>query len=361
MKPPIRDRPLVLIVDDDPLMRMLAVDTLDAVGIDAVEADSGRDGLAAFDDHWPDLVLLDVVMPQMDGFEACRAIRDREGGALTPILMMTGLDDLDAIDQAFESGATDFVTKPINYRLLGRRVNYLLRSRKVLDDLRRTEQWLLHAQQVAKLGYWEWQTDEPVIKISPSAAAMLGFSPRFQHRHVRDLRYLVDAADLPELERKFAIFRTQRRRIEIEVRFRVDQQVRHFSIVADPSYDEATRAWRHLGALQDITERRESEAHIRKLACFDTVTGLPNRQTFVDRIRRHSSASSGAALFCILVTNYRDILNSFGTAAADEYARQITRRITRTPLRGHALGRLSSDMFSLFAADFVHQEAVLEL
>jgi CheY-like chemotaxis protein len=103
--------PLVLVVDDDPGTRMLAAASLRQAGYAIAEAGDGDDGISAFRRLRPDLVLLDVVMPRMDGFIACREIRRSPGGERVPILMMTGLDDLTSIHRAYEVGATDFVLR----------------------------------------------------------------------------------------------------------------------------------------------------------------------------------------------------------------------------------------------------------
>ena len=75
-------------------------------------------------------------MPNMDGFAACRAIRDLPNGATVPIMMVTGGDDLEAVTNAYEAGATDFVSKPINWPILGHRVLYVLRASDAIVRLR---------------------------------------------------------------------------------------------------------------------------------------------------------------------------------------------------------------------------------
>ena len=132
--------PLVLVVDDDPGTRLLAAASLRQAGYDTAEAADGDDGISAFRRLRPDLVLLDVVMPRMDGFIACREIRRLPGGDRVPVLMMTGLDDLSSIHRAYEVGATDFVTKPIQWVILGYRVGYLLRSARAFLDLANSEE-----------------------------------------------------------------------------------------------------------------------------------------------------------------------------------------------------------------------------
>lgn len=119
----------ILIIDDDPIVRLLAAQALRAPDLKTTVAKNGEQGLSIFQESGADAILLDVMMPgKYDGFDVCNVVRKTPAGKHTPILMMTGLEDLESINRAFESGATDFITKPINFALLIHRVRYMLRS-----------------------------------------------------------------------------------------------------------------------------------------------------------------------------------------------------------------------------------------
>ncbi|HWD60712.1 MAG TPA: response regulator [Stellaceae bacterium] len=123
-----RNAATVLVVDDDPVFRSLTRDTLAGTGIAVIEAD---DGLAAAErcrDAAPSLLVVDALMPGMDGFELCRELRGRDPTRQTPILMVTGLQDRDALDRAYEAGATDFIMKPVEWESFQQRVRYMLRN-----------------------------------------------------------------------------------------------------------------------------------------------------------------------------------------------------------------------------------------
>jgi len=120
--------PLILIVDDDFSIRLLMRTSLEKEGFRVVEAEDGLVAVSKFKELQPDAILLDVLMPKLDGFDTCRAIRKLPNGIHTPILMVTGLEDLTSIHHAFDSGATDFITKPINWPVLNYRVKYMLRA-----------------------------------------------------------------------------------------------------------------------------------------------------------------------------------------------------------------------------------------
>src|SRR5688572_15537688 len=123
---------IVLLVDDDPLMRFLTRQTLEQFGLLVEEAENGRQALDLYEKTPPDIVLMDVMMPLMDGFEACQLLRASRGDC-APVIMLTGLEDADSIARAYEVGATDFVVKPINPTVLGHRVRYMMRAGRALD------------------------------------------------------------------------------------------------------------------------------------------------------------------------------------------------------------------------------------
>lgn len=128
----------ILVVDDVAQNRLLVEAHLAAAGYAVTIADGGEAALASFREQAPDLVLLDILMPRMDGFETCRALRGLPGGVETPIVFLTALCDLGTHQAALEAGADDFLTKPINRTELLLRVRSLLRIRHLTRDLAAT-------------------------------------------------------------------------------------------------------------------------------------------------------------------------------------------------------------------------------
>ena len=138
--------PLVLIVDDDRTMRSLLNLAMEEEGYRVVEAENGEQCLSEYTHFQPDLILLDAVMPDLDGFTCCQKIRSLPGGDRLPILMITVLDDRDSVDRAFQAGATDYITKPIHWSVLSQRVRSLLTSKQAWTKLAAVESQL-HQQQ----------------------------------------------------------------------------------------------------------------------------------------------------------------------------------------------------------------------
>ena len=135
MQEPARVKPLVLVVDDDAALQMLARAALEQDGFAVEEATDGAAGIEAFARCRPDIVLLDVNMPKADGFTVCARIRQLAEGANTPVMMMTAAEDVDSIHTAYEAGATDFITKPLNWVLLSYRLRYALRAARTREHL----------------------------------------------------------------------------------------------------------------------------------------------------------------------------------------------------------------------------------
>lgn len=141
------DQPLILVVDDDRSMRSLLNLAMTEEGYGVVEAKDGEQCLSEYMHHQPDMVLLDAVMPGLDGFTCCQRLRSLPGGDRIPILMITVLDDQDSVDHAFAVGATDYVTKPIYWAVLSQRVQRLLAAAQALTQAEQATQQLQSLQQ----------------------------------------------------------------------------------------------------------------------------------------------------------------------------------------------------------------------
>ncbi|MEW6498348.1 MAG: response regulator [Cyanobacteriota bacterium] len=136
MNPPIQpNSPLVLVADDDRTLRALLRLAMEEEGYQVAEANNGENCLSEFARLQPDIVLLDAVMPVMDGFICCQQLRTFPGTEHTPVLMITVLDDQDSVDQAFAAGATDYITKPIHWAVLRQRVARLLAGIQSLQQV----------------------------------------------------------------------------------------------------------------------------------------------------------------------------------------------------------------------------------
>src|SRR5215216_6389436 len=141
---------LILVVDDDPVVCALMRATLQSDGFEVIEASDGIEGCRMCREHRPDLLLVDLMMPRMDGFELCRELRSHPESAFVPIVVATSLDDVPSIARAYDTGATDFIPKPINWLVLNHRVRYILRASRAFEQLRRDQERLIAAKEAAE-------------------------------------------------------------------------------------------------------------------------------------------------------------------------------------------------------------------
>ena len=170
--------PLILTVDDDVTTRGFLRTSLEAAGLTVIEASSGEEAIRLFAQQRPELVLLDVAMPGLDGFATCAALRAMPGGEQVPIVMLTGSDDLPAIVRSYEVGATDFELKSVKWIVLGQRIHYLLRAKSTLDALRASETRLAAAQRIGKIGDWQWEAENGRHHWSDQTNRLLGVARR---------------------------------------------------------------------------------------------------------------------------------------------------------------------------------------
>src|ERR1043166_3817440 len=270
----------LLIVDDDLLIRMLAAESLKAAGFEVTEAGDGAGGLAQMEKCRPDLVLLDVMMPGIDGYEVCRELRRRPELARIPVIMLTGLGDTASIDRAYESGATDFLTKPINATLLTYRVRYALRASRLLEEIDGHRASLANAQRIARLGSWAWRPAAASFECSAQYQQVIGeptLAPGYQwrdvlrHVHPDDAAGVAQAMDaaLAAGEAYNMVYRLVRSDGSERT---VHEQVEVFRNDAGVARVE--------GTTQDITDRAATEERIRQLADYDGLTGLAKRRLF---------------------------------------------------------------------------------
>lgn len=342
----VKSNPRVLIVDDDPAVRLLVRDTLELVGFVVAEAETGAEGLRLFVSFNPDIVLLDVLLPDSDGYALCTNIRHHvPGGELIPIVMITALEDIASINQAYASGATDFITKPIHWTLLTHRLRYMLRVSALSHELAHKERMLKKAQRIAQLGSWELALTDG------------RFSCTEQTRHIFSIpvdtpfsyNNLVNRIHEDDRE-QFSVLIQQAKSgqaFAVEHRVAVDNEtVRtvYQQVEIERSSDGTPGVL--IGTVQDVTQRKQAEERIRYLAYFDQLTGFANRVLFRELVEKALAMAARQHTLCALmlldVDDFKRINDNYGHCAGDAVLREFANRLKQCLRDSDTIARQAS-------------------
>lgn len=357
--------PRILIVDDDPAFRLTFSEVLGSEGFSVVEASNGVEAMQRVQRQRPDLILLDAVMEGIDGFEICRRFKQSPGIADVPILMVTGLDDVESVNRAFEAGATGFTTKPVNYPILIQRMRFVLRASEVEKELRENQARLHAAQRLARLGYWRWDISSGGFDVSDLLANLLGL----------DLSDF--GGDLESYLELIHVDDRQRARSNIEAAIREGQApaVDYRLLCANGDAinvrqdlevrTKATGAGFILGTVQDVTRQREAEEQIRKLAYFDTLTGLASRGYFMqhltDTIKSANRRNEKFALLFLDLDGFKDVNDSLGHDIGDRLLKVVARRLQAVLRDIDFLARLGGDEFCMIVNNVADDYSAAEV
>jgi diguanylate cyclase (GGDEF)-like protein len=344
--PPIH----VLIVDDDAGSRLLMRRALERSGFVVSEAADGNAAVAEVEGGHCNAVLMDVEMPVMNGYQACKAIRSRPGGTHLPIMMVTGRDDVASINQSYQAGATDFLAKPINWNLLGHRVQYLVRGGRLVQEVEENE-----ARQRAMLDALPDLL--LVVDLYDRIVDRLGATenhPFLQGgvKHEQKISELVSGDAARAITHALDDCRVRSERTELEFEAFRDGVERRFETRIVP-YDKG----RLLVVLRDVTERHRAANRIRELAFFDPLTQLPNRQYLLQLLEeaRREAAATGErfAVVRISLDNFKRINDSIGHGAGDALLQAVALRLgtflklERDGAVTMPLARLTNDEFAV--------------
>jgi len=368
--------PLVLIVDDDHVTRMMAMEFLSQAGFTFAEADSGEQALALVKEIKPDLILLDVEMPGMDGFEVCTRLRSDSGLSATPILMLTGLNNNEAIDIAYERGATDFATKPINWSLLCHRLKYMHRASLAAEELVQSKAILSASQRIAELGNWSYKLSNKKMIWSDQLYSILGlnidnnqpsFKLFFQFIHPEDQErvrsWLTKATSTID---------------SASIDFQLvpkSGSVRHVRQILEQVFDADGKLERIQATVQDFTVRRAAEQRIHQLAYYDELTGLANRTLFGETVKKvledPATNENQLAIVFFDLDDFKRVNDTFGHATGDKMIRAVGERLTSTlkeyenkadtGYQSSFIARMSGDEFTLLVNKLENREAIVKL
>lgn len=354
----------ILLVEDSQSTRMMARAAIERLGLEVVEAATGAEALEHFARQSIDLVLLDVGLPDRDGYEVARCIRESESDTEVPIIMVTGQDDVESVKRAFAAGATDFASKPVSWLILGQRLLFALESARRQREILAQREELAETQRLASIGGWTYRLADERLELSGNAQQILDLPSESEE-------FDVVMARIPEHERdrfRATIERGLETAQAVEIKHlwldsRGDERVlyTHARWIRPPGSGELYIQ----GLSQDITIREQAEERVRYLSQHDKLTGLKNQEFFRESLAmtfaQQRRAGGHHALLLVNLDNFSRINDLHGREAGDAVLRasaerlagavRVTDMVTAgTPISA-TIARVGSDEFSVIIAD----------
>ncbi len=328
----------LLVVDDEEMNRDMLGRRLEVEGYAVLCAASGAEALQLIAEHPFDAVLLDVMMPVQNGFEVLTELRKTRSSLELPVLMVTAKNQNEDVVNAFEIGANDYLTKPINFPVALARINSHVSSRKLSSRLRDSETRYSLSAQGANDGLWDWNLSTNEIHYSLRWKSMLGYGAEaigetpdawFSRIHPEDLSHVRHALDEHRAGRSE----------QFESEHRMLHQDRSYRWVLSRGVairDAVGREVRMAGSQTDITRGKAA----------DPLTGLANRVLFMDHL--DAAALPGRdcnhPLFAVLfldLDRFKVINDSLGHLAGDELLATVARRLESCLRSSDVVSRLA--------------------
>ena len=355
----------ILVVDDDASFRRILRDALAGEGFIVTEAENADEAIATAHRKLPDLVLVDAIMDGMDGFEVCHYFTNSPELADVPVVMVTGLDDVQSMNRALRAGASGFVTKPIDDQILIQQLHFVLHASELKAESEEKQARLEAAQRLARIGYWTWNVSDGRFEMSAVLADLLDVELESFGHDLESYLELVHVDDRQRVRTELETSMADRSSPAIEYRMlgghgvsivvRQDLAIRSRSAGADFLF----------GTVQDITCQLQTENQIRKLAYFDNLTGLASRSFLMlhlgDAIRFAARRNESFALLCLDLDEFKDINDSLGHDIGDRLLQIIACRLRDVLREGDFIARLGGDEFCMIVMSLPDQFIMAEV
>jgi len=313
----------LLVVDDEEMNRDMLSRRLEIEGYSVMTAPGGPEALRLIAEHPFDAVLLDAMMPLQSGYEVLTEIRKAHTSLELPVLMVTARSQNEDVVNAFEVGANDYITKPINFPVALARILCHISSKKLSSQLRESEQRYSLSAQGANDGLWDWDLTKDRVHFSDRWKSMLGFEPHEIGDSPAEWFDRVHPEDLPHLQQALALHRSGRTdQFESEHRMRHRDQSYRWFLTRGMAVRTAGRQTRMAGSQTDITRGKAA----------DPLTGLPNRVLFMDHLTAavNQAREQGQGCYAVLfldLDRFKVINDSLGHVAGDELLVTVARRL----------------------------------
>ncbi|QZY56497.1 GGDEF domain-containing response regulator [Crassaminicella profunda] len=337
-------KPSILVVDDSKLMRVTFRKFLENEGYDVIEAKDGMKAIDLFLELKPDIVLMDFVMPGMSGVTACAKLQELPDGKNTPVIMITSLEDEDSVNLAFEAGATDYISKPINWAVLRQRLNRLLRARHTEMNLNQSEAFARSIINHAVEGIITIDKNGTIGYINPAAEKIFGYrSSEIIGKNIDRIIPKLYYRDYENMDMKDSFINTNK---EI-IAQRKDESILPIDFTVSKFYVGQKCFFTII--LRDITERKRYEEMIKYQAFYDSLTGLPNRLLLKERmaleISHAKQTKQKLGLMYLDLDRFKLINDTLGHDIGDKLLKEIANRLKRCVRQDDTVARIGGDEF----------------
>lgn len=272
---------VALVVNDEQLTRLGIRQTLEEFDLTVLEVDDGRTAVEHVIKLTPDIVLLDVNMHNQDGYTTCAALRNLPNMLHLPIVVITSLKDSLSIHRAYEVGATDVITEPLNHELMCRRILNSLCANKVMKSLVKSEARLAEAQRLTRLGNWEWNLETNILWWSDEISRILDSTPQAPQQTYEAFLPFIHPDDRDMVDCSVRLSLKEKVPFNLEHRIvRPDGTCHVVQHLGDLSLNATGHPIRMFGTMQDITERKQTEDRLKLLN--EAIACLPIGITIAD-------------------------------------------------------------------------------
>ncbi|HSG90378.1 MAG TPA: EAL domain-containing protein [Pseudomonadales bacterium] len=327
--PAAGEAPSIMLVDDDRMLRMLGESVLGEGGFRVTALASGEEALERLREIAPELILLDIMMPGIDGFETCRRIKSDPLFAQVPVIMLTGADDVDSVRRAYGLGAWEFNPKPINWPILVNRCRHALDAHRAFAQARKAAR-LASVLDNAQNEILEIDGDTLLITdINQSGRVRLGRGAgRLEAVAATDLLVGFDTERLRALVEPLDDARPQVPLIA-ELR-RLDGSTYPVEGLVLRVPDEDGRCT-YCAILRDVSDRLDHQKQLFRLQFYDHLTGLPNSLLFSQKlVEEMRSVERGANLLAVAILDLDGLKtanDALGYSIGDEIIRTVADRL----------------------------------
>lgn len=373
----------ILVVDDNPAKRLALVSVLEPLRQTIVTAQSGQDALRCLLEREFAVILLDVQMPMMDGFETARLIRSRRQSESTPIIFVTAYSRGETdMEEGYSLGAVDFIFTPIVPKILCAKVSVFVDLHHKIEAIKKHEEHLeiVVKQRTAALTAEIAERKQAEIAIRKLSSAIekvadsifitdahgvieytnaafedvtgyrrgevLGKTPRIlksdQHND-RFYKQIWEALERGEIYRN--VFTNRRK----------DGALYHEAMTITPLKDENGTITHYISSGKDISENIENQERLHHLAHHDALTGLPNRILFVERLKhaliRAERKKNSVAVMFLDMDRFKFVNDTLGHEAGDRLLQAMAKRLLGCVREGDTVARFGGDEFAGFLND----------